>query len=93
MSTWNELKEQLPTLPLTPMLRHVAGYLAEGRSTREIARLVGIPESRVKYCTAYVLYVMRKSAPSDAASVRNPKRPQQPQHNTGVALDQPRSAA
>jgi len=93
MANWNELKARLPEMPLTPRLREVANLLAAGRTPREISKVLGIPESRVKYCIGYVMYAMRQRPPADSATVQTPKLPKQPPMNTGVALELPRSAA
>ena len=89
MRDWTLLKQHLPRLRLRAKQREVARYLVEGRSTREIATLMGLAPPQVKLHVALILYLLGRLPPEDPETVSLPKRPGLSPLKPGIALRLP----
>ena len=75
MRDWSLLKRRLSELRLRPYLRLVANLLIEGRTTREIATMIGCTQQEVKLKVAAILYHLSRLPPDASESAEIPERP------------------
>lgn len=83
MRDWSLLKRRLSELRLRPYLRLVANLLIEGRTTREIATMIGCPQQEVKLKVAAIFYHLSRLPPDASESeilVRPSPGPLKPGH-------------
>lgn len=79
MHVWKALREHIDELRLSALQREVARGLIEGRRSREIAEALGIEETQVHLCAAYIWYVVHRRPPGAAAgAMAFPRRPIKP---------------
>jgi DNA-directed RNA polymerase specialized sigma24 family protein len=75
MRDWSLLKRRLSDLRLRPYLRSVANLLIEGRTTREIATMLGCTQQEVKLRVAAILYHLSRLPPDPSDAAEIPVRP------------------
>ncbi len=89
MRDWTALKQRLPQLRLRARQREVARYLVDGRSTQEIATLLGLSPSQIKLHVALILHLLRRLPPDTPEAVVLPKGPSPSPLKPGIALRLP----
>ena len=86
MRDWSLLKRRLSELRLRPYLRLVANLLLEGRTTREIAAVIGCTQQEVKLKVAAISYHLGRLPPDASESAEIPVRPSPAPLKPGHAL-------
>ena len=89
MRDWSLLKQRLPELRLRPYLRLVANLLTEGRTTREIATIIGCTQQEVKLRVAAIFYYLSRLPPDASEPAEIPVRPSPAPLRPGHALRLP----
>ena len=90
MRDWSLLKRRLRELRLRPYLRSVARLLIEGRTTREIATMIGCTPQEVKLRVAAILYHLSRLPPDASEAADIPVRPSPAPLKSGAAFRSPR---
>jgi hypothetical protein len=91
MRDWSLLKRRLPELRLRSYLRLVANLLIEGRTTREIAVMIGCTQQDVKLRVAAIFYYLTRLPPDASESAEIPVRPSPAPQRPGYILRLPQS--
>jgi hypothetical protein len=89
MRDWSLLKQRLPELRLRSYLRLVASLLIEGRTTREIATMIGCTQQEVKLRVAAISYHLSRLPPDASESAEMPVRPSPAPQKPGHVLRLP----
>ena len=89
MRDWSLLKRRLSELRLRAHLRLVANLLLEGRTTHEIATMIGCTQQEVKLKVAVILYHLSRLPPDESESAEIPLRPSPAPLRPGHALRLP----
>lgn len=93
MRDWSLLKRRLSELRLRPHLRLVANLLIEGRTTREIAAMIGCTQQQVKLKVAAISYHLGRLPPDASEPAEIPVRPSPAPLKPGHALRLPLAEA
>lgn len=72
MRDWTRLKQRLSDLELRGVQTQIARHLIAGRTTREIADLMFLPEQQAKLHVIGILYLLGRLPPDDPATVTVP---------------------
>jgi DNA-binding CsgD family transcriptional regulator len=75
MRDWTTLQRRLPELRLRRLERRIAGYLIDGRSSWEIASLVGLSRDEVKMHVVMILHRLDRLPPDAPATADLPSGP------------------